>query len=186
MKNMTNPRFVFSLLLSILVFMPSVSAANGVSVPPAYRVIASEYDIPPVLLYSVALTESGGAVAGLPWPWAVNHAGRGIYFRTRRDAYAYLSQQLEQGNRNFDVGLMQVNWRWNGHIFPSLWAALDPYTNLRGGARILQRLHRRLGSYEAAVGAYHAPGDSARAAAYRERVRERLSDVLARTGTRRF
>jgi len=165
-------------LLTFLFLTTPVAYAD--TVPAAYRVIAAEYSLPPMLLYSVAMTESGihKNNARLPWPWAANHAGKGIYFDTRQEAYAYLSQLLSQGKKNFDVGLMQVNWRWNHHVFETLWDALDPYTNLRGGASILRAQYRRLGSLEKAVGAYHSPGNAARANAYRERVRDNLATIL--------
>ncbi len=161
---------------------PGAVLANAdiTNVPPAYRSVAAEYSVPPALLYSVALTESGNRYHGsrLPWPWTVNHGGKGIYFDTRQEAYDYLSQILKEGQSNFDVGLMQVNWRWNKQVFPSLWEALDPHTNLRGGASILRENYLRLGTFEAAVGAYHSPGDSTRANAYRERVRDSLTTIM--------
>jgi len=170
-------RLVFFLIVALLI--SSIACANLPSA--AYVVIADEYKIPPVLLYAIAMTESGVTKnnSRSPWPWAVNHAGKGIYFDTREEAHAYLSQLLGQGKTNFDVGLMQVNWHWHHKIFDSsLWSSLDPYRNLRGGASILQSQYRRLGSYEKAVGAYHSPSNSARANAYRERVRDNLAIIL--------
>lgn len=167
------------LCLALSLSLPVPSCASDV-VPPAYQLTGSEYGIPPVILYSIALTESGKRFQGerLPWPWTVNHAGKGIYFASREEAYQYLSQLVSQGQTNFDVGLMQVNWRWNSNVFGSLWEALDPYENLRGGAAILQSHYVRLGSFEDAVGAYYSPGNATRAGAYRERVRGALAGVL--------
>lgn len=181
---MTAPSLhIASIAVFMIAIIPSmVLSANPVDadVPPAYQVVADEYSVPAVLLYSMALTESNdpSTVAFLPWPWTVNDAGKGLFFKTRQEAYDYLSQVLKSGRKNFDVGLVQVNWYWNGHVFPSLWSSLDPYTNLRAGAKILRGHYRRLGSYEEAVGAYHSPGNSARAYAYRERVRGNLATVL--------
>jgi len=169
--------------LAIILSIPVAGFAGNV-VPPAYRQTGVEYGIPPAILYSIALTESGKQFRGvrLPWPWTVNHNGRGLYFPSRRAAYDYLSQVLIEGERNFDVGLMQVNWRWNAGVFGSLWEALDPYENLRGGAAILRSHYKRLGSFEDAVGAYHSPGNATRASAYRERVRDALAGVLQQGG----
>jgi len=171
---------IMPVVCAIFIFLALPVFANVENVPPVYRTVAAEYSIPPALLYSVALTESGNDFNGarLPWPWAVNHGGKGHYFSTRQAAYKYLSQVLKDGSTNFDIGLMQVNWRWNKAIFSSLWQALDPHTNLRGGASLLRDHYLRLGSYEAAVGAYHSPGNASRASAYRERVRNSLSVVL--------
>ena len=165
--------------LAIVLSIPVTGFAGGV-IPPAYRQTGVEYGIPPVILYSIALTESGKSFRGqrLPWPWTVNHGGKGLYFPSRRAAYDYLSQVLKGGEKNFDVGLMQVNWRWNSGVFDSLWESLDPYENIRGGAFILQSLYVRHGSFEDAVGAYHSPGNATRASAYRERVRRAMAGVL--------
>ncbi|MCF6256147.1 MAG: transglycosylase SLT domain-containing protein [Gammaproteobacteria bacterium] len=185
-------RFLYTFAICVLLAIP-VHATDGV--PAAYRLIAAEYSLPPMLLYSIAITESGIRKHNYrnrqPWPWTVNHAGKGIYFDTRQEAYDYLSQVLRKGQKNFDVGLMQVNWHWNRHVFDSsLWNALDPYTNLRGGASIIRTQYHRLGSFEKAVGAYHSPGNIARANAYRERVRDNLAIILQantpQSGRRRF
>ncbi|VAW60963.1 hypothetical protein MNBD_GAMMA08-309, partial [hydrothermal vent metagenome] len=104
------------------------------SVPSAYSDIAEEYGIPDVLFYSIALTESEKPNVKLPWPWAANIDGKGVYFDTQSEMYTHLSKLVKQGQLNFDVGIMQINWRWNHHIFTSLKSATDPYTNMRGGA----------------------------------------------------
>ena len=172
---------LFCLVIALSIPVASVA---GDAVPPAYRSMGIEYGIPPEILYSIALTESGKSYRGLrlPWPWTVNHGGKGLYFPSRQAAYDYLSQVLSRGQKNFDVGLMQVNWRWNAHVFGSLWEALDPYENLRGGASILRSHYVRLGSFEDAVGAYHSPGNASRANAYRERVRGALAGILRQGG----
>jgi len=176
---MIRARSLCMIVVCGLLVMPVVQADT---VPAAYRLIAAEYSLPPVLLYSVAMTESGISKnnnARLPWPWAVNHAGKAIFFDTRRDAHKYLSGLINKGQKNFDVGLMQVNWHWNRHVFKSsLTDALDPYKNLRGGASIIRGHYQRLGSLEKAVGAYHSPGNATRASAYRERVRSNLAIIL--------
>ena len=170
----------FAFICLIITLSIPVSSVAGDVIPPAYRQTGVEYGIPPVILYSIALTESGKSFRGqrLPWPWTVNHGGKGLYFPSRRAAYDYLSQVLKGGEKNFDVGLMQINWRWNAGVFDSLWESLDPYANLRGGASILQSHYVRLGSFEGAVGAYHSPGNATRASAYRERVRSAMAGVL--------
>jgi hypothetical protein len=70
---------------------------------------------------------------------------------------------------------MQVNWRFHRAALRDPWAALDPFFNLRAGARILRQCYQRLRDWWQAVGCYHAPGRSAaqrrRATAYRDRVK---------------
>lgn len=152
-------------------------------VPIAYQQIASEYAHPPELLFSLALTESGYRYQNtfLPWPWAVNHAGKSIYFDSKNEAYEYCDSLLKNGDDNFDVSVMQVNWHYNGYRFNSLWDAFDPYINIRVGAEILRDYYTEGGSYETAVGYYHSH-DANRAEHYRERVREMLSRLHNDTG----
>ena len=68
------------------------------------------------ILAGIALNES--AYNGRAWPWTLNVAGRGFFFRTREDAYqarsAFLSATVV---RDFDVGLMQVNWGYHRQRF---------------------------------------------------------------------
>jgi hypothetical protein len=149
------------------------------SPPPGYRQVASEVGVPSTLLYAVALAESGRVVGGWrtarPWPWTLNLAGRGRYYRSRLEAYAALRQALDAGRASVDIGLMQVNWRFHRAALRDPWAALDPFFNLRAGARILRQCYQRLRDWWQAVGCYHAPGRSAaqrrRATVYRERVK---------------
>lgn len=73
-------------LLPVLLF-----AGNAWGVedpPPAYKAIAIRHGVPPVVLYSVALQESGTRLRGqlVPWPWTLNVAGTGYRFATRADA----------------------------------------------------------------------------------------------------
>ena len=162
------------LLLILLSPLPLLA-----EVPPAYQDIAEAHGIPPALFYSMALTESEGPGIGKPWPWTANVAGQGLYFESRQALYDHLNAVLQQGQTNFDVGLAQVNWRWNGHRFDSLWAATDPYINLQTAAGIIQDYYQQSGSFEQAIGRYHAPNHPQRAEAYKSRVRQRLALVLS-------
>ena len=60
-----------------LLFWSAVVCAQ--SVPTGYQQVASEYDLPPALLYAVALTESGQSSLSegryRPWPWALAGTG---------------------------------------------------------------------------------------------------------------
>ncbi len=105
-----------------------------------------------------------------------------MFFNTRQAAWAVLKDTLSQGRRSIDIGLMQVNWKYNAKRLKNPYAALAPYYNLRVAAGILADCYRKLGDWWAAVGCYHAPAADAksrrRAQRYRARVRrhwQRLS-----------
>lgn len=157
-------------------FTTSLSAMTDAddTVPSAYRLVAAEYEIPLQLFYAVALAESGKTIASMnrrrPWPWTLNIAGQGVYFRTRMQAWRALDQALRAGQDSVDIGLMQINWRFHRQRLGNSWLALEPHHNLTVGAEILRDCYKRRRDWWASVGCYHAPSDSHRARQYRNRV----------------
>ena len=133
------------------------SSISWAVVPKAYQSVAQQYGIPADVLYAIALTESRhtlGPGIARPWPWTANVQGKPYYFRSRQEMSSFLNKLLRQGNRKFDVGLMQISWRHHGHRFDSLDQAIDPLTNLQAGAAYLRYLTRKQGM-EKAIGMYH-------------------------------
>ena len=163
------------LFFTLSLVCPSMVLAD---VPRGYSRVADEYGIPEILFYAVALQESERPNTNRPWPWTANVNGQGLYFETRKELFDHLDGLLEQGIDNFDVGPMEVNWHWNGHLFRSLWAATDPYTNLRVAALIIRNYFRQSRSYEDAIGRYHSPNDSEKAKKYKEKVRKKLAMIM--------
>ncbi|MGI9304734.1 MAG: transglycosylase SLT domain-containing protein [Gammaproteobacteria bacterium] len=157
-----------------------VASLQLADIPPAYRTAARDADAPAAVLYAIALTESGRqtAVGRRPWPWTLNVAGRGLYFANRSSAWRQL-QRTFAAHRNVDIGLMQVSWRYHSTTLRSTWHALDPQWNLSVGARILRRCFEERRTWAEAVGCYHAPNNSARANAYRQRVARALARLMA-------
>lgn len=62
---------------------------------------------------------------------------------------------VNNGNRNFDIGLMQVNWYWHGKHFASLDEALDPYPNVAYAVSYLRKHHETMDWWDS-VGRYHS------------------------------
>lgn len=151
-------------------------------VPLEYRHVALQYGIPYVIFYAVLLAESGmrDPETGRfrPWPWTLNIGGKEARFGSREAAAETLRDTLESGRRNVDIGQAQINYLYNAQMLPrSLYAALDPETNLGVAAGILRRELRRCATPDwwCAVARYHSPGPSTaqrrRAADYVQRVR---------------
>lgn len=139
------------------------SPLHAETIPSSYRQIAHEYGIPPRVLYSVALQESRMRLRSRltrPWPWTLNVAGVPRRYPTRIAAYNGLTQYLKQGIRSIDVGLMQVNWRYHQDKLGNPWQALDPYHNVRTGAKILASEYRKSQDWFEAIGRYHSPGSN--------------------------
>lgn len=131
---------------------------------------ANTEDVPLDVLVTIALIESGrdrGARLA-PWPWAIHARGRGYWPDQRADALERAQAALDAGLTNIDLGCFQINYHWHGAQFDTLEAMLDPVTNARYAARLLRGHRDRLGSWDAAVGAYHSRTPDL-AAAYRAR-----------------
>lgn len=121
---------------------------------------AMHTSVDPKILAGIALNES--AYNGRAWPWTLNVAGRGFFFRTREDAYRAVRYLISNGRSDFDVGILQINWRYHGKRFASPWDALAPATNIRVAEDILNENYRLTHSAVKAVAYYHsanpAPG----------------------------
>ncbi|MDR5826001.1 transglycosylase SLT domain-containing protein [Caballeronia sp. LZ043] len=110
--------------------------------------------VDPKILAGIALNES--AYNGRAWPWTLNVAGRGFFFRSREDAYRAIRYLISQGRSDFDIGLMQVNWGYHSKRFASPWDALSPATNVRVAEDILNENYRLTHSAAKAVAYYHS------------------------------
>lgn len=130
---------------------------------------AALHGIPEGVLAAIARTESGGGPRASAWPWTLNMAGNGMYLESQGGALAQLRAVLAEGQRNVDVGCMQINWHWHGEAFDSLEQMIDPAANTDYAARFLVGLWRREGNWDAAVQAYHS-ADPERGQAYLARV----------------
>ncbi|MFL9876516.1 transglycosylase SLT domain-containing protein [Paraburkholderia megapolitana] len=105
------------------------------------------------VLAGIALNESG--LNGRAWPWTLNVAGRGFYFRSRDDAYHAVTSLLARRRCDFDVGIMQINWCYHASRFASPWDALSPATNIHVAEDILNENYQKTGSVAKAVAWYH-------------------------------
>ncbi|MEM8625141.1 MAG: hypothetical protein AAGG47_16680 [Pseudomonadota bacterium] len=137
---------------------------------------AAAHGVPPALMQAVALVETGHRRDGsfVPWPWAMNAAGRGTWFDSRGEALAEAKRKLERGERNFDLGCFQINHFWHGEAFPSLERMIDPDSNATYAAEFLVALHKESGDWLVAAGHYHSRTPK-HATAYRARLRRQLA-----------
>lgn len=129
----------------------------------------ARHGIPQGTMAAIARTESGGGPRRSAWPWTLNMGGDGRYLPSRAEALTLLRAVLAEGQRNVDVGCMQINWHWHNDAFDSLEQMIDPDANTDYAARFLVSLWRREGTWDAAVQAYHST-DPERGTAYLARV----------------
>lgn len=101
-----------------------------------------ESDVPSEILYAIGLQESGTTLGGqrnyAPWPWVLNVNNEGRYFKSKEDARAALAREVERGNRNVAVGMLQIHLRYNGYRVDNPLALLEPAVNLRVAAEVLR------------------------------------------------
>jgi transglycosylase-like protein with SLT domain len=129
--------------------------------------------LPPGLLQAIGRVESGrwdnarGRVTA--WPWTINAAGKGLWFDTKDAAARSVKDLLNGGTRSIDVGCFQINLFWHPTAFASLEQAFDPDANAAYAAHFLLALFSQIGSWDAAVEAYHS-ADPTLGFAYRQQV----------------
>lgn len=154
------------MIVTVFLVSLSLSVQAKSVIPSMYRQVAEENQVPAKLFFALIMNESrsrstvGNNTKVLPWPWTINHRGKPYFFPTRGEAYAFADRLLKKGDKQFDVGLGQVNWRWHEKRFRGLWEAFDPYTNLSVAAQHFREQFDRkeCNSWELAVGCYHRPG----------------------------
>lgn len=133
-------------------------AGTAKRVPRLYREMARFSDVPPALLYAVALGESGRLLDGKmkPWPWTLNVAGKGFYFDSREEQFDALMAAITDG-KIVDIGPMQLNWHWKFERLQSPWLATDPAFNVNTAARIIRSHYEAdpKAGWFAAAGRYH-------------------------------
>jgi hypothetical protein len=132
--------------------------------------------VDPKVLAGIALNESG--LNGRAWPWTLNIAGRGFFFKTRENAYRVVQSLIAHGRSDFDVGIMQINWGYHARRFASPWDALAPATSIRVAEEILNENYSKTHSVAKAIAYYHSanpvPGQ-----AYLARFAKHLNQIQA-------
>ncbi len=140
---------------------PAVSVIVKAESASPWRAAAEKHDVDALDLYAIALQESRrrrGDGMLRPWPWTLHTPDAGsLYFETYDAALEKLKSLIAQGTKNIDVGLMQINWGWNGHRATAE-RLLLPADNIEIAAQILrEHLNEYGGDRRRAVARYHSP-----------------------------
>ena len=145
---------VKSLLLVICLCMASNNAlasnsyVQGPRVGKIKRLIAiteEQYGIPSGLLEAIAFVESGIN------NHVINVAGKAVIATNNNEALKVISDARENGIRNIDVGVMQLNYRWHSNAFANIQEMLNPKRNIEYAAKFLLRLKKEHGTWYAAI-----------------------------------
>ena len=154
--------------------------AHAVKIPYAFRVIAQQCHVPAKYLYAVALTETETRLKNghsSPWTWTINYRGKSYFYQNRRSMYVAATKLVHHKHQLFDVGMMQVNWRWHKQRVGSLWQLTAPETNVRVACEIMKDGYRVSGDWIKAAGYYHSPGNKKEVRKYIHRYRSKLARI---------
>lgn len=126
----------------------------------AIRSVEPGADIPNALLTAISHVESGRwnpkNKALFAWPWTVTNGPDGQYFPNKAAAIAHVHKLREKGIRNIAVGCMQINLKYHPNAFDDLESALDPKTNVRYAAKLLNTLFDAHKSWRESIRRYHS------------------------------
>lgn len=134
-----------------------------------FETVGHEYNIDPLLLYSIAIAESAtGAGKGniVPTPLVLRSKDGPVFFKDKKTAEVELTKILEKTNL-VDVGLMQINLYYHPQENPL--DLLDPHHNLSEAARYLKTTLASTADPVLGVGRYHS-WDNNRANWYGNRI----------------
>ena len=136
--------------------------------------VARSHQLDPYVLYAVALIESAKSNnrhTVTPWPWAINKSGKAIIPVSKQEAHNILNKTIAEGNRNIDVGMMQINLHWHGHRVDKPEQLLNPVTNLEIGAKVLaEAIQSAPNNLVLGIGRYHSWQNVPSAVEYGQRV----------------
>lgn len=154
--------FVFILSACIVVSAEASARPNGFSLRGTMWERASKTSSckpDPLLLYSLALKESKASVGkGMiaPHPFALRNAPSGAFYANSYVAAKLVLNKYLAEDALTDIGIMQINYRWNGNRVTRPELLLDPEINIRIGAQILcESIAQYPVDMQLAIGGYH-------------------------------
>ena len=124
-----------------------------------FNSVGAKYDLDPLLLYAVAITESGieiqqGKVS--PWPFTFRAKDARYYADDLNEAKEALKLFQSKYGKRVDVGMGQINLHWHSHRVPDVESLLDPETNLSIMAEILKETLASSNDLLTGIGRYHS------------------------------
>jgi hypothetical protein len=153
--------FVLSITFIVFIFYSSLtfSKEKFENCENIINKIESYTDLPKGLLTAIGKVESGRLLKNkkyVVWPWTVNHAGKSLFFDTKKQMEKYVLKNVRVKDHNIDVGCMQINLKWHKNYFKKIndMFALEP--NISYAASFLIQLKNRHGSWDEAIKNYHS------------------------------
>ena len=120
--------------------------------------IETQTDIPKGLLLGIGKAEAIRKIKNkfVIWPWTLNHAGKSMFFDTKKQMRNYVFKNLKRNDFNIDVGCMQINIKWHKNNFKKISDMFEVNPNISYAASFLQQLKNKYGSWDKAIKHYHS------------------------------
>ncbi len=120
--------------------------------------IELQTDIPNGLLLGIGKAEALRKINNkfIIWPWTINHAGKSMFFDTKKQMKNYVFKNLKRNDFNIDVGCMQINIKWHKNNFKNISDMFEVNPNISYAASFLQQLKNKHGSWDNAIKHYHS------------------------------
>ena len=120
--------------------------------------IELQTDIPKGLLLGIGKAEAIRKINNkyIIWPWTINHAGKSMFFDTKKQMRNYVFKNLKRNDLNMDVGCMQINIKWHKNNFKKISDMFEVNPNISYAASFLQQLKNKHGSWDNAIKHYHS------------------------------
>lgn len=120
--------------------------------------IELQTDIPKGLLLGIGKAEAIRKIKNkyIIWPWTINHAGKSMFFDTKKQMTNYVFKNLKKNDFNIDVGCMQINIKWHKNNFKKIADMFEVSPNISYAASFLLQLKNKHGSWDKAIKHYHS------------------------------
>ena len=120
--------------------------------------IELQTDIPKGLLLGIGKAEAIRKLNNkyIIWPWTINHAGKSLFFDTKKQMTNYVFKNLQKNDLNIDVGCMQINIKWHKNNFKKIADMFEVSPNISYAASFLLQLKKKHGSWDKAIKHYHS------------------------------
>ena len=120
--------------------------------------IEFQTEIPKGLLLGIGKAEAIRKIKNkfVIWPWTINHAGKSMFFDTKKQMRNYVFKNLKRNDLNMDVGCMQINIKWHKNNFKKISDMFEVNPNISYAASFLQQLKNKHGSWDNAIKHYHS------------------------------
>lgn len=148
----------FIAIAALVLATPAFASDDQSLCTAAAKKAEQQHSIPDKLLQAISIVETSrdGPKSNAAWPWTVNIAGRGHYFKTASDARAFVQEKAKLGARSMDIGCFQINTKWHGKSFQTVDKMFDPEAGANYAASFLKNLKAEFGDWDKAVKNYHS------------------------------